>query len=107
MEIKNTLLRQTGTYQNLEATNGAAARRAGQQSPQQASAAQGDKVSVSPEALLRTQAHKAISNSPEVRQEKVDSIKERVNAGTYSVDSKNIAQKLVQDEAFLAGTLER
>lgn len=105
MEIKNNLINQTGTYTNLEATKGAAARRAAQQSSQNASPAQGDTVSVSPEALLRAEANKAIGNSPDVRQEKIDAIKDQLNAGTYSVDSKQIAHKLLQDDAFLAGTL--
>lgn len=108
MEIKNDLLKQTDTYRsNLNETqNTAAARRAAQSSPENAAKAQGDRVSVSPEALLRTEAYKAANAAPEVRQEKVDSIKEKISSGTYTVDSKNIAKKLLESDAFLAGTLK-
>ena len=107
MEVKNTLVKQADTYRSSlnETQNAAAARRAAQAAPENAAKAQGDRVSVSPEAMLRTEAHKAISAAPEVRQEKVDAIKEKVASGSYTVDSKNIAKKLLESDAFLAGTV--
>ena len=106
MEIKNNLLKQTDTYRSsLNETQNAAARRAAQASPENAAKAQGDRVSVSPEALLRTEAYKAANAAPEVRQEKVDAIKEKVSSGTYTIDSKNIAKKLLESDALLAGTI--
>ena len=107
MEIKNTQLQQTETYRsNLNETQNAAARRAAQPSPENAAKAQGDRVSVSPEAMVRTEAYKAANAAPDVRQEKVDALKEQVSSGTYKMDSRNIAKKLLENDAFLAGTLK-
>lgn len=61
----------------------------------------GDRVSVSATALLRTEAYKAAQNAPDIRQAKVNDIKERVDAGTYQIDSKNVASKLLQSELAL------
>lgn len=68
---------------------------------QPAAQAAGDRVSVSAAALLRTEAYKAAQNAPDIRQTKVNEIKERVEAGTYQVDSRNVAKKLLQNEVEL------
>lgn len=62
---------------------------------------QGDRVSVSPDALLRTETFRQAMSAPDVRQEKVNAIKERVDTGTYQIDSRRIASKLVQSELAL------
>lgn len=67
---------------------------AGQQAP-------GDRISVSTDAILRTEAYRVASNSPDVRQEKINSIKERIASGNYQIDNKRIASKLVQSEVAL------
>lgn len=74
------------------------------QASQQAST--GDRVSLSSAARLHTTAHTEASNAPEVRQAKVDSIKERIAAGTYSPDAKQIARKLVESEADFVSALK-
>lgn len=61
----------------------------------------GDRVSLSPEALLRTEAFSAAMNAPEVRAEKVAEIKARVNAGEYEIDSRAIASGLLTEEPGL------
>lgn len=68
---------------------------------QPAAQAAGDRVSVSAAALLRTEAYKAAQNAPDIRQAKVNDIKERLDAGTYQVDSRNVAKKLLQSEVGL------
>jgi negative regulator of flagellin synthesis FlgM len=62
-----------------------------------------DRVSLSPEA--RRAASQVVDATARQRQRKVNEIKERVESGTYEVDSKAIAQKLIQQdpEFFLAG----
>lgn len=106
MEIKNSLVNQAGAYRsNMDETQRTAARRSAQPAPEQTAKAQGDRVSVSPEAMLRTEAHKAINSASDVRREKVDSIKASLADGTYTMDSKNIAQKLLESESFLASSL--
>lgn len=108
MEIKNSLLKGVDPYKaTLDANKAEAAKaRAGQAAPQQAAPVQsGDRVSLSSEARLHTVAHQAATHAPEVRQEKVDSLKERVASGGYTVDSRKVAEKLLESETALAGTL--
>lgn len=107
MEIKNSLMKGVDPYKSVldaknEAVDGRAARADGQ-TP--AAPQTGDRVSLSPGAMLHNTAHAAMSRAPEVRQEKVDGLKERVADGSYTVDSKKVAEKLVQSETLLAGTL--
>lgn len=105
MEIKNSLLKHLDPYKTqLDPKAEAASARAGNGAQAQ-SAPQGDRVSLSSTALLHTTAHAAASAAPDVRQEKVDVLKERVSTGAYTVDAKKVAEKLLQNEALLAGTL--
>ncbi len=61
----------------------------------------GDRVSLSAEAKLRTEAFTTAMNTPDVRTAKVAEIKARVEAGQYETDSKAIAAKLLQEEPGL------
>ncbi|MDL2307741.1 flagellar biosynthesis anti-sigma factor FlgM [Desulfovibrio sp. OttesenSCG-928-C06] len=54
----------------------------------------GDKVSLSTSALRDVVTQEA-TNAPEVRQDRVDAIKARINSGTYNIDSRDIASKLL------------
>lgn len=102
MEIKNISLE---TYRSrMEQTDSAfrsreaGAARAGS-SP--ASASHGDRVSVSRDAMLRTEAFSAAMSASDVRREKVDAIKEELASGRYKIDNRRIAEKLVQSEVGL------
>lgn len=66
-----------------------------------ASDQRGDRVSVSREALLRTEAYRTASSSGDMRQDKVDVIKAEIAQGTYKIDSHHIAMKLIQSEVGL------
>lgn len=66
----------------------------------------GDKVSLSSSAKLLTLAHSETGKAPEIRQEKVDAIKERIASGEYSVDTKKVAENMLRDEAFMAVSLK-
>ncbi len=61
--------------------------------------AKSDKVSVSPEALLRTEAYKTAMTAADVRQERVNAIKARIADGTYTIDTKKIAMALLTEDA--------
>jgi len=61
----------------------------------------GDRVSLSPEAKLRTEAYTSAMNAPDIRAEKVAEIKARVQSGEYFVDSKAVAAKLLAEEPGL------
>lgn len=105
MEIKNATSTLVDPYRNrLEATGQEIKDRARQTegAPRQA---QGDRISLSPEALLHTEARAAAMSTPDIRRGKVDSVRERLAAGTYTVDSKNIAKKLLQSDAELSRTM--
>lgn len=60
-----------------------------------------DRVTVSFDAVLRGEALKAASSAPDVRQDKVDEIKERVDTGQYLIDSQNIAKRMLEMELEL------
>lgn len=40
-------------------------------------------------------AKKAVSNTPDIRQAKVDEIKQRMEAGTYNITAVQVAEKIV------------
>lgn len=101
MEIKNSLT-QLDTYRaQLDKTEKDAASRSAKET--QNVPAKGDRVSLSPEAKLRTEAYSAAMSAPELRQAKVDAIKSRVDSGEYQVDSRKVAEKLLQEEPGLFG----
>jgi negative regulator of flagellin synthesis FlgM len=45
-------------------------------------------------------AKKALSQSPEVRQEKVEALKQMVRAGTYQVPGEKVAERMLGDGLF-------
>ncbi len=61
----------------------------------------GDRASVSPEAKLRAEGYSAALSAPEVRSEAVAALKAKVEAGEYQIDARNIAAKMLQEEADL------
>lgn len=105
MEIKNSLLRNIDPYRNrVEQKPGDAPERA--VTGQASATPKGDRVSLSEEARLHIAARSEAAAAPEVRREKVDALKQSVADGTYTVDSRQVAQKLLASESLLAGTLE-
>ncbi len=62
-------------------------------------AEQNDTVSLSDEAKLLASALQEAQNTPEIRQEKVASLKEQIENNTYQANPKAIATKMV-DEGF-------
>ncbi len=78
-----------------------AARAARHQTHGSSVSAAGDKVSVSTDALLRTEAYKAASAAPDVRQDRINEIRERLAAGDYHIDNRLIAARLVESELTL------
>lgn len=60
-----------------------------------------DKIEISQVGKDMTVAKKAISEAPDIREDKVKAIKEQMEAGTYSVSSEAIADKLIN--SFFGG----
>lgn len=101
MEIKNNI-NNLDPYNRTSLTNAAGQIGARGTAQAQPSAGEtGDRVSLSPEAKLRTEALTTAMNAPEVRQAKVDAIKASVDSGEYAVDGKALAAKLIQEEPGL------
>lgn len=54
-------------------------------------------VSVSSKAKDIQKANEIAKSSPEIRSEKIDRIAKQIKSGTYHVDSKDIAEKMLKD----------
>lgn len=61
-------------------------------------AASGDRVSVSSDAKLVAEAARAAQASPDIRVEKVEALRAQVESGSYSPNSRSIAEKLVASD---------
>lgn len=62
-----------------------------------ANIASDDKVELSSRAMDLKQLHAQASATPDVRTEKVEEIKMKVDNGTYQIDTEQIAEKLIED----------
>jgi negative regulator of flagellin synthesis FlgM len=56
----------------------------------------GDVVQLSERARLVARATELVQAAPEIRQDKVDSLKARLNAGTYNVNGQVVAEALIR-----------
>ena len=56
-----------------------------------------DKVVLSPKAKEVQEATKLIKELPDIREEKVAKLKEKVDQGTYRIDGKKIAFKMLKE----------
>ena len=101
MEIKNTLNPLDPYNQNKLTRLDKASQQASRAVANAPARETGDRVSLSPEAKLRTEAYTSAMNAPDIRAEKVAEIKARVQSGDYAIDSKAIAAKLLAEEPGL------
>ena len=62
--------------------------------------ASGDSVELSQEAKTMGKAMEVLENLPDIREGKVAEIKERIANGTYQVDGKKIAEKMIKEAMF-------
>ena len=85
------------TYvQNAEST-AAKADKAPNQAQQQAP--KGDSISLSDGARSLAAARHAVDTASDVREQKVNDIKQRVNDGTYQVPSRVLARKILDQQS--------
>jgi len=54
-----------------------------------------DSINVSSQARLMQKASQVISQTPDVRQEKVDPLQQAVDQGVYGVDSQKVANSMI------------
>lgn len=59
-----------------------------------------DQVAFSTQAKDFATIKKMLKDVPEVRQERVDELKEQINNGTYNVSSNEVAQKILAQYNF-------
>lgn len=60
-----------------------------------AQAVSGDRVELSGRSKEMAKAHEAVAAAPEVRQQKVQEIKESIASGQYEVNADKVAQKMI------------
>lgn len=102
MEIKN-ILGGMNPYDRTKLDKAEAEQGKGRRDSAPVQGQGGDRVVLSEEAKLRTEAFKAATAAPDVRQDKVAMIKAQIAAGEYRMDSSKIARNLVRDEMDLNG----
>lgn len=56
-----------------------------------------DNLNISSEALDYQTVLNAVSKTPDIREEKINDIMERINNGTYNVSSEEIANKILSN----------
>lgn len=55
-----------------------------------------DNISISEESRLKQQALKAVKQAADMRTDKVEEIKERISAGTYTLEAGEVAEKMIE-----------
>lgn len=99
MNISNTGPRELYNQVQMTKTENRANAHSGQS--QSTGQVRSDKVSVSDEGVLRTEAYRTAMNAGDVRQDKVNAIKDRIANGTYEINSQRIASNMLQQESEL------
>jgi negative regulator of flagellin synthesis FlgM len=84
--------------QNADATQGVAAARP-RHGQHRSQAPQADSVNFSDSAKSLASARQAVQDAPDVREQKVTDIKQRVQDGTYAVPSRVLARKMLDQQS--------
>ena len=92
--MKITDIQGTGVSQLQGEPIAAAGSRTDKTSPESKGAGT-DNIVVSAKARLMQKAAEVVAQTPDVRQEKVDSLQEAVNQGTYAADSQKVANSMI------------
>ncbi|MGL1863811.1 MAG: flagellar biosynthesis anti-sigma factor FlgM [Pseudodesulfovibrio sp.] len=100
MVIKN-VVGEMNPYANKKVDSKRAAEQAKVQENSNNSGQSADRVVLSSEARLRGAALQTANETPDVRREKVDRLKQQVKDGTYQPDVKKAAANLIRDDLDL------
>ena len=100
MEIKN-LLKGQGPYDQAKIEKAEADKAKERRDKAASPETGGDRISLSDEAKLRTEALAEASRAPGVRREKVEAIKAKIQAGEYEIDKRKIAETMVKEDLEL------
>lgn len=101
MEIKTTLRNLDPYQQKLDKAENDAKIKRDKSAGRANGSGQEDRVSLSPEAKLRTEAYRTAQNTDEIRTDKVEEIKARIANGTYEINTRKIAENLIRDDLDL------
>ncbi|HZK43213.1 MAG TPA: flagellar biosynthesis anti-sigma factor FlgM [Syntrophomonadaceae bacterium] len=55
-----------------------------------------DDLSISSESIIKQKVMQSLKNSDDIRLDKVEDIKERVSAGTYTISDDEVAEKMIE-----------
>lgn len=75
--------------------------RASRKEKPSSSSSRSDSVRISREGRLFARALREAQETPEVRRTRVNEIKEQVDAGTYVIDSRKTAAKIIEEDLDL------
>ncbi len=95
MEIKN-YLKELDPYR-VKLEKAELQKRRGAQSVESDSSSN-DRVSLSSEGRLRTEAWQSAMNAPDMREAKISAVRNQIADGSYVINTKNIAQRLLAEE---------
>jgi negative regulator of flagellin synthesis FlgM len=62
----------------------------------------GERVELSNASVEYSNAAEKVEEAPKDRAEKIESLKMKVSDGTYNIDSRKIAEKIIRDSLFNA-----
>ena len=54
-----------------------------------------DELALSGEGKIKQRAFQAIKKSPDMREEKVEELKEKISTGNYTLSEKEVAEKMI------------
>jgi len=97
MQIKDVL----SAVKGYETTEPEEAGRSTRKDASSRSSGRKDSVRISQEGRLFARALREAQESPEVRKARVNEIKQQVDAGTYVIDSRKTAAKMVEEDLDL------
>lgn len=101
MEIQNTRTLPADPYAASLEKNAETLARAAVERADSGASQGGDRVSVSQDALLMTEARRTAQTAPDVRADKVEELRIQVANGTYKPDSRLVAENLIREEPGL------
>ena len=85
------------TIRQVKGSDASAKSKASQKANEDGAEVQGDKVELSSLAKDVSKARAEVDRTPDIRTEKVESLKEKVHSGEYKVDPDKVAQKMVDE----------
>ncbi|NMA01083.1 MAG: flagellar biosynthesis anti-sigma factor FlgM [Clostridia bacterium] len=59
-----------------------------------------DEMSISNEAQVMSKIMQRVKETPDIREERVNELKQQIKQGTYSVSADNVAEKLLKGALF-------